>query len=690
MSFAGLARSWRRRWLVGAAAAVAATGTVITVVTRVAGGAAGLAWLAGAVATAAAAWWAWSRRPVVDGRTVARHLNRVWPELEESAELLLDDPAALPPIARLQRARVRAALERRTALPALPHRALRWSLGYTGIALTAAGTLALWGGGRAARAGPAGPDGAPPAAARSGPLRWDGIEVEVRPPTYTRRAARRSRDWNVEAEAGSRVTWRLQVAGTPAAVTLVTSSGDTLALPRDDRGRYTGTLTAERSALYTLTARDAAGASLTSDFHALAVLPDVPPTITVLEPEPRTLVAPGESGAVRLRVLVGDDYGVAATRLVATLTTGSGEGVKFREQELAFERSSGRPDGRPGVVLERRLDARALGLGPGDELYFHVVARDTREPLPQESRSETYFVTLLDTAAVLVADFSGLAINLVPEYFRSQRQIIIDTERLLAERRRLEPQTFRNRSENIGLDQHALRLRYGEIVGDELVQGDEDPALAHEHDVEENATRLAPSVKATLRAALAHMWDAELRLRTHDPAGALPFEYRALELLKEVQQAARVYVRRVGFEPPPLEPDRKRLTGELGKIGRPTVTREAVPMDSLPAVRAALDVVGRLRAGGRARPADAAALEAAGQELARLAVADPGRHLDALHDLRVLLTALAGSTACADCLAPLERGLLRALPPAPPAEPGAVPAAGVARDYFDRLRVASP
>jgi len=39
--------------------------------------------------------------------------------------------------------------------------------------------------------------------------------------------------------------------------------------------------------------------------------------------------------------------------------------------------------------------------------------------------------------------------------------------------------------------------------------------------------------------------EAELRLRTYEPRAALPFEYRALELLKVAQQAARIYVKRV-------------------------------------------------------------------------------------------------------------------------------------------------
>jgi hypothetical protein len=618
----------------------------------------------------------WLRRPRVDARTIARHLDRSSPALEDSAELLVVDESGLSPVQRLQRERTRRALDQLVA-PALPHRAWRWGLGYSGAAAVAALVLALWPGTGQPRARVGGD--APQSSSR--PLRVGEVEITVSPPAYTRLPPRRGRHWDVEAPAGSRVTWRVGLSP-GAAGAVVTAEGDSLSLP--------GSLEAERSLLYFVTLRDSSGRSSSSDFHQLTVFPDAAPTVTVLAPEPRTSVAPGAPAAVALKVLVGDDYGVAETRIVATLTTGQGEGVKFRERILDFERTLPRPaasarDRRPGALLERTLDARALGLGPGDELYFYVRARDNRAPRANETRSETFFITLLDTASALVADFSGMGVSLVPEYFRSQRQIIIDTERLLADRPRLDDAQFRARSENIGLDQHALRLRYGEIVGDEVVEGDADPAERHEHDIEDNATRLAPQVKATLQASLAQMWEAELRLRTHDPRGALPFEHRALALLKEVQQAARVYVRRVGLEPPPLEPDRKRLTGDVSAVGRPRVTRDVESRDSLPAVRAALAIVRRHLAGAAPVAGDVAALERAGRELAPLAIQDPGRHLATVRGLRALLDALARGAACPSCPS-LEAGLLRALPAPVPAAAAAPEASGVARTYFDLLR----
>ena len=667
-----LAASWRRRFWAGV--------VIATLASAVLGAALGRA-LGSAVAVIIAAAAASLLRPRMDARTAARHLNRAWPALEESAELLIADAGGLSPVAQLQRERTRRALAL-IVRPTLPHRPWRLAMWYAFAAVAGAVALLSWSGGAPLGARPAAP-GLPTRRA----LSLGDVAIEVRPPAYTGKRVRRTREWDVEAEAGSAVQWSLEADGSGLTASLITSTGDTVPL-RATAGRWTTALEVARSALYYVSLRDSAGSTLTSDFHQLTVIPDAAPTVTVVSPEQRTVIQPGAPSAVAVRVLVGDDYGIAATRLVATLTTGLGEGVKFREQELPFDRTTARPDRRPGVLLERVIDARALGLGPGDELYFHIIAQDTRRPVPNETRSETYFISLVDTARAMLADFSGLAIDLTPEYFRSQRQIIIDTERLLAERSRLTVAEFRARSENIGLDQHLLRLRYGEIVGDEVVEGETDPQATHEHDVEENATRLAPQVKATLQAALAQMWDAELRLRTSEPQAALPFEYRALELLKEVQQSARAYVRRVGFEPPPLEPDRKRLTGDLSKIGRPSVTRELTARDSLGAVRAALAVVRRLAAGAAPQPADATVLERAGQELSAAAVQQPGRYLETLQRLRDLIEDLRtpDTVPRTPDFAPLEAGLTRALPAPTPAAGAPDQPSSVARRYFDLLR----
>ena len=136
-------------------------------------------------------------------------------------------------------------------------------------------------------------------------------------------------------------------------------------------------------------------------------------------------------------------------------------------------------------------------------------------------------------------------------------------------------------------------------------------------------------------------------------------------MLKQVQQDARVYVQRVGFEPPPIEVAKLRLTGSLKDLAALRRADSTATRDTLPAIRAALVALSRP---GTAATELAGLLERAGQELAGLAVEDPA-HLGAVQDLRRYTDALPSGTACADCAARVARGLYRALPPAAPTTP---------------------
>jgi hypothetical protein len=61
------------------------------------------------------------------------------------------------------------------------------------------------------------------------------------------------------------------------------------------------------------------------------------------------------------------------------------------------------------------------------------------------------------------------------------------------------------------------------------------------------------------------MWQAELHLMLSDPSKALPFEKEALKFLKMAKKAERIYVKRLGFEPPPVS-EQRRYQGELNDI----------------------------------------------------------------------------------------------------------------------------
>jgi hypothetical protein len=85
--------------------------------------------------------------------------------------------------------------------------------------------------------------------------------------------------------------------------------------------------------------------------------------------------------------------------------------------------------------------------------------------------------------------------------------------------------------------------------------------FGHTHDLPEAATLLDPETRTTLRAALDQMWQSELNLRQGKPDTALPFAYKALDFIKQVQQASRIYLARVGYEQAPVDENR-RLTGK--------------------------------------------------------------------------------------------------------------------------------
>ena len=104
----------------------------------------------------------------------------------------------------------------------------------------------------------------------------------------------------------------------------------------------------------------------------------------------------------------------------------------------------------------------------------------------------------------------------------------------------------------------------------------------HTHDESEAATLLDPDTRALLKLALDAMWEAEVNLRTGKPEAALPFENKALDYIKRIQQATRIYLPRIGSQQPPIDMAR-RLTGKrVGVVGggaqlTPFVIEDAVP-----------------------------------------------------------------------------------------------------------------
>ena len=563
-----------------------------------------LAWLAlGLLAAEAAAVSVWRSAKRIDTRWLVRRLDRRT-DMQDSADLLFADPAALTALQTLQRERLLRALGQGAPpdlRPPWPHVLITASLA---LALPLAAAAVLW---------PAPQHGVaetPAATAVPVPvathIRVAAVTLGVTPPAYTGLLARDQPELSAKAPENSRLRWTLRFEPQPPSAELVFHDGERLPLVREGEA-WTASRVLARSTLY----RVVPGGPLPlrdDSLHRLDAIPDQAPQVRVIAPERSlSLATPGQR-TWALSFEASDDYGLGSARLGLTLAQGSGEQVTVTERSLALQ---GEGDAKLRRYV-RNIDLAALGLGDGDDLIVRLVVSDNRAPSPQTTRSTSLILRWPPPPSAESSGMEGLVKKTLPAYFRSQRQIIIDAEALVAEKPRLAAEKFLQRSDALGVDQRILRMRYGQFLGEESEgepepppsadveahslddghdHGSEPPAtmgampdvmevFGHTHDDSEAATLLDPETRELLRKALNAMWLSEGELRQGQPALALPHAYRALGFIKQVQQASRIYLARVGLELPPID-EARRMTGDRAGLGdRRTGLVPAAPPDS--------------------------------------------------------------------------------------------------------------
>ncbi|GAA4002926.1 DUF4175 family protein [Hymenobacter fastidiosus] len=658
---------------------------------------------------------------------IARRLDRRFPTLEDSTGLVLRPPADLNLLEQLQQQRTAARLtEIQTASAVVLPVAYRRAALLTGVLVLLATGLWLWSSRLEDKPAPAAPVLAlhfPAAQARPGLVASAKIlatQIQASPPAYTHRPRFTAAAPSFTCPQGTRVQWTVRVSRPAGSPRLEIGRQRIVFRPIPGRsGEFSAAHTFTASALYRIRF-----AGQVSDDYAVEVLPDRAPVIQIRSPRPYTLVEFGQKPTVAIRVMLSDDYGLSRAQVVATVAQGQGEAVKFQETVAELTGLSGQPAQLSATHL---LNLPALGLTYGDEVYFYVRAWDNAR---HSTRSDTYLVQWEDTTVNDSGTDMAMGVNVMPAYFRSQRQVIMDTEKLLAGRRQLTPTLFADRANALGHDQKVLRLRYGKFLGEEFEQGigqssprppvaeadeaaeeaghaageaDHDHAepaagagtvaveqlmepYVHRHEDAETADFLEPAVKAKLRGVLSQMWEAELRLRTTRPAEALPYEYRALRLLKQVQQQTRAYVKKSGFDSPVIPEATVRLTGELDGAAAPRRQQQVAAPPSQPTVHAALELLEAVGRGQTVVPGKAVVLERAGQNLAQAALRSPGRYLAAMRDLRQLTTEIrTGRPPCRSCAAAVVPALTDLLPPPPPQPARPASPDRLGRRYFQEL-----
>ncbi len=650
--------------------------------------AAAIAWRVGTVAAAivtallavvvvvATGWRAWG----IADRWLARRLDAVRVDMDDSADLLFAPVGELPPMARLQRDR----LERRIAA-AVPDLRPAWRTRHIVAAWLIAVLVVT-----AVIAAPRRPPSVVLAAAHEGtPVvagvpRLVGLRLHVVPPAYTGVPARDAATLDLRVPLGSLLAWTFRFAPQPAAGDLVFADGSRVALKRAG-DVWTAQRVLTRSILYRVVARGGAVPPL----HRLDAISDSPPVVRVVTPDHSLSLRIAGQARWPLDFEARDDYGVAPTaQLHLTVAEGEGESVKFRETVIAV-RGSG-----SATVKHFRVAPTLAGLRfvAGSDLVAQLVVSDNRAPGPQMAQSPS-LILRWPTSAGTADGMEGVVTRALPAYFRSERQVIIDAEALLKERARLTPERFLARSDGIAADQRLLRLRYGQFLGEEQ-EGTPPPPTAdaspppssfgregetleqfgHVHDEAEAATLLDPDTRAKLKVALDAMWQAELGLRQGTPRAALPFAYRALNLIKQVQQATRIFLARVGPNLPVVD-ETRRLTGKRDGLTRttlPTLTLAQIDQAPATAWRALTN------------PAGPTATQLAAFD--RWARANP-TIVDPLA-LGVAIDALTRDRACVRCRAALRGLVWAALPRPAPAVARRAGGDAAGRRYLDALSVA--
>ena len=597
----------------------------------------------GVLAAMSIAWLAMRR---IDTRWLARRLDERDPRMEDSASLLFTDAASLATLQQLQRQRLQQRLQAAPPpdlRPAWPVRPLLACI----IAAVAIATIVLaWPGATRSAPPQAMPSSASTAAAPT-ETRITEHRLDITPPAYTRLPARIENEFEAKVPEGATVRWTLRFSPVPRAASLAFHDGRSIPLTREG-DNWIASRRIDKPLLYRIVLEQAP--PLRPDrLHRIDVVADQPPQIKAISPEETLTIRSVGQRSWTVVFEGADDYGlVASAPLRLTLAQGEGENIQFSERTLGLQ-------GQGSATRKRyahTFDLASLGLTPGSDFVVQLSITDNRANGPQTTRGASYILRWPPDATTETTGLDGVVKKALPAYFRSQRQIIIDSEALLAQRSKLPAEAYLQRSDAIGVDQRLLRLRYGQFLGEEsegapqrplpIADADEEQApprkllptadaeaeaeaeagnragdehadhqeaplpanqdthdhatqapavfgqevdvlseYGHTHDDAEAATLLDPETRRILKSALDQMWQAELHLRQGKPDLALPYEYKALDFIKQVQQADRVYLARVGSELPPIDESR-RLSGQRENLApRADLLSPATPTSPL-------------------------------------------------------------------------------------------------------------
>jgi hypothetical protein len=436
------------------------------------------------------------------------------------------------------------------------------------------------------------------------------LRVRVVPPAYTGLSVEEvtAGDAPLRVLAGSQVELSLRARGPIDGATL-SFNGATNRMRSLGEERFEGAFTASASGAFELRILADENRAPSPYVRAVETYPDTVPEVRITEPAGDQLLRTVPGGPISVRWTARDDLSLACVALKYIRSRGEGDAAKFTSGEL----SSGtvaRPNPREwqgtGALDLARMDVRA-----GDTLVFWVEARDHNPSPANTGRSASLAIAIAGPEGIKL-NLSDLRPSEIGRFLLSQRQIIINTEKLHNERARLAADELKRRANAIAADQREFKNSFNDYIrlegaGEEHGGGASQAAAAggapasveeqvqesaaeriepHDHGIPEPPQGSPSSVRDMIYAIRA-MWDAEDALSLSDTAKALVYEREALLRLKRAQLSAR-YVPPIVAQSKPIDLKR-RYAGELAEIKtRLEKLARRAPSKESAALRAAL------------------------------------------------------------------------------------------------------
>jgi hypothetical protein len=406
-------------------------------------------------------------------------------------------------------------------------------------------------------------------------INYGEMTIRITPPAYTGLSPTQvNGDAPIRVLVNSKLDFQLRVTG-PAQGAHMSFGGAASEMRFAGAGGYEGTLKASSPGAVEIKLLGDDRLVPPPLVRSIDVYGDTAPEAKIDDPKSDQLLATIPERPMTIRWSATDDIGLDAVTLKYIRSRGDGDAAKFLGGEVpvavAAKESSRKWSGLAQFDL-RKLEAQS-----GDSFVVWLEARD-KNPFANNTGRSGSLIIAIPSPEQAKLNLGDLKPNEISRFLLSERQIIINTERLHASRRSISSAEFLQQSNNIASDQREFKNSFSQLINIEGGPGEvsstasvEERAQAavdertevHNHGIPD-APEGAPDHVRDLILAIRSMWDAEDALSIGDTSNALVAEKAALAGLKRAQTSVR-YIPPIAAKHSPVD-QKRRYQGELTEI----------------------------------------------------------------------------------------------------------------------------